>query len=562
MHMRHNRLKTKLFVAIACTFLFLFTQSALFGEGIDLSGEVLTGEILGNERITVGVFQGDPAVSLIEPSGYLSLDYTLDYNSEYFYTRMALNASDVLLNWEGQVVPNLFVNSGYLELVGKLKLQSDWSIGLGIVPNYVNALYTGSFDPRVNIGTGGIGGGVDLGLWSKYTFLPEEHLLGGISENYVVSFENIQNEKLSRLMPYPMNTSVWIKYLSGVLPDSDIYFMYNKMYNTVGVKLSEKLSLNVQVYCESNWITTKNSLYQDRAAYKAGSVFSIWGIDISPELSFIHSNGRHNEEISDELAVRVTASMPLFTEKHGVALDVDLQTRPDYKERKLSGEYKYTNAAEYSEVYWEVHWGVRNLSYYEFVEYLSSEINDPNEAIFLAKTLGWNLVYYNYNHFDSDATFWEDTLSNSASDQDIFEAVKYSLINLELNPITTCRGIARYVAKMVNHASVDNVEAYPVVVSNGAEGHLVSLITTPKQIYIADYMTITPTQTQDVEMAFQIYQNLYSYPQLFQYICDDNGALLDRVSTPDGRLFMKTLTVQKGMSWDEQIKDLAVRMSE
>jgi hypothetical protein len=185
-----------------------------------------------------------------------------------------------------------------------------------------------------------------------------------------------------------------------------------------------------------------------------------------------------------------------------------------------------------------------NLTFAEFSRFIKDNITTTEEALWLGSIVGdlsgrWLYDCRGATLEGLKEDIFKDTLRNTATDEQIYGALRDAVLSEQPQPITVCRGISRFVADVINTLGNRDVLGYTARVDVEGGGHVIVPVVTKEQIYLIDYNNIIPTGTRNISTALQIYENLSRCFVLQHYVWDRDNKMLYKIDTPDTLLLKR-----------------------
>jgi hypothetical protein len=351
---------------------------------------------------------------------------------------------------------------------------------------------------------------------------------------------------------YPKENNVWMRYSTDRLPlPIETEINYKKSRIEDGYTISAGVSGiggNSSVRMEYEKTASNHNLFPDREDVSIA-------VDTSPrwlkggQLSIGGVVERHNYRPLIDKTETLFANLTIpIGKKRAIPKERDFENSLDTSIKR----YKSVDIQPSSYSKKELIDAMKTMPYNEFTEgFIKQNVNSVNDALSLAAIIGKRLHDYNYDEKEIDPA-----RINTISNEGIYNSLQESINTGKDIPATVCRGISRFMADMVNTADLKETSAYAPFVNmeiTGDTGHVIVSIATPEQIYLVDYGEIIPIGSVDPGIAHQMYQKGQGIVSVRHPVY--SGGYIGDVETADTRLLKRVLSVQKGISTTEMLKN-------
>ena len=513
------------------------------------AGEIhLASEIPGIPGLEIGVFRGEKDFSLIKHTPYFKLAYNSEFKKNNLLTGFNIGLSNAWLNLGQEELKPLSVFSQKFKYGQQLSVRNKLFIALGLTQNILGSTYWR--DHQAVIANLEINPGAAI----TYKFNPKCKLQMGIGMQNTLASDNVQNINLKQFKLYNLSNYLWIKFLAGQDFNCELNYIKKKELDLYSIIAEKAINQSLKFYLGREKQVSNSMLFPLKDNFKIGTALNLKSaIKMALEVNYSKLNFIKQEKASEGIEVEVKVTLPLLI-KHNTQITYRSyhgQTF-NYFDNHTQDYYAYKKEIDFINFYRKITEKISQQSYIEFQKFLQQEVTSEQEIVYLAGVLGQILGKFNYQMESS--SFYTNSLENIATNEQIYTAMQFSLASRDNNPITSCRGIHRFISEMVSHHDVEGYTAS--VIKKTGVSHVVSFVVTPKQIYIVDFSGIIPTHTRELKKALQFYQNVNGYPLLLHYLWDKEGRLCDLPHTPDTRLLQEVLTVQKGVSGSQDLKKL------
>jgi hypothetical protein len=509
-----------------------------------LDRELSNISLMPGVELSLGVIEGDPEFSPLQRSKYLGLTEKLSYQKPDFIAKLGLGGyySDLV---QDAKEPGMFMGSAYGNLAKGCQLHDNLNLGLGLTGGYAFAEGSTIGDYLIQ---------PEVAFGGNVTYIPsnkKDIITLGRSTTGVYARKSVQGSinDLKNYRIYPKEDNVWMRYSTDRLPlpiESEINYKKGRIED--GYAISTKIfgvQENSSLSMEYENTTSHHNLFPDRE--DIGIV-----LDTSPrwlkggQLSMGGAIEKHNYHPVIDKTETLFANLTIpLGKKRGIPKEKDFENNPNTSIKR----YESFDPLPSSYSRKELVDALKTMPYNEFTEgFIKQNVNSTNDAIVLAATIGENLLRYNYDDKKDDKT-----RINTISNKGIYNLLQESLNTEKSLPATVCRGISRFMADMINTADLKRTSAYASSVERADVGHVIVSVATPEQIYLIDYDRIIPTGTVNPGVAHQMYQKEKGVVSVQHPVF--NGGYIGDVETADSRLLKRVLTVQKGISATEMLKN-------
>jgi hypothetical protein len=525
---------TRIFRRMLFLSVFLSFTAMVSAEGTYLAGTWEFGP-----WVRAGVLTGDPQFSLINPSPFCFLQCNGTYLSDHLIAEYKAGLGQALIDYRDAKWFHLSALSESTGLAASLPLGPGMNVSLGASQA---ALISVALSPDIygSLGFNGVEVEIFPGGEFQYQILPQLQLVAGYGVQMDLNPENIENLDYHHYQFQPWQQCVW---LQGNLEND---YQVNLRYEPARDQNAYKAGL------EKNWGGIQAGLFaelddslqpiiEDHRTLSAGIGFPATGYLLTLNIGY----DLHKTMIENDFHPQWQMALRLDVPLEGLTRSLTFSDHRDFGNPDHFATYDIQDAQDWNTPFSRaIVRSIRENDFQGFLAQIRNTVHTPQQLLEMAAILSNDLYYFNYADYQRIYdSFVSASAENVISDEQIYNALRQSLISNQAFPVAYCQGFTHLICDVTHSLNIQGMEPYMAIVSYQGFPHVIPLISGPDQIYIVDYGRIIPTATHDIRTALQTYTNLYSYPLFANFLYDKDGRMLRPIFSQDAALLRETMTV-------------------